>query len=62
MSLFVYTIGFLLLILSPILLVLFNKRFSAKAKVVGVFASFFFSWLGFIVFFVLNSLDKRAAG
>lgn len=42
--------------LLPICLVLFNKRFSKKQKLVGVIVSFFFSWFGFIAFYILAVL------
>jgi hypothetical protein len=60
MSFFVYLVGSVLLLLFPICLVLFNNSFSPKAKIVGTLASLFFSWLGFIVFFVLMAIQKRA--
>jgi hypothetical protein len=60
MGVSVLMIGFLLFILFPICLVLFNKNFSSKAKLVGVLVSLFFSWVGFIVFFVLMAVQKRA--
>lgn len=44
----------------PICLVLFNRRFSRTAKFVGVLATLFFSWFGFIGFFVLMAIQKRA--
>ncbi|MFD0725372.1 hypothetical protein [Lysobacter brunescens] len=58
-DLFVIT-WLLLFILFPICLVLFNKDYSGKAKLVGVLASLFFSWIGFIVFFLLMLAKKRA--
>jgi len=58
-DLFVIT-WILLFILFPISLVLFNKDYSGKAKLVGVLASLFFSWIGFIVFFLLMLAKKRA--
>ncbi len=48
----------LLFILFPVCLVVFNKSYSGKTKVVGVLASLFFSWLGFIVFFLLMLAHK----
>lgn len=59
-DLFVIT-WFLLFILFPICLVLFDKSYSGKAKVVGVLASLFFSWIGFIVFFLLVLVKKKAS-
>lgn len=61
MTPFINTIAFLLFILFPICVVLFNKNFSPKAKIVGTIASFFFSWIGFITFFLLITSQKNAA-
>jgi hypothetical protein len=52
-------VAFVLLVLFPICLVVFNNRFSRKQKLIGVFASVFFSWIGFVVFYVLAVLDRR---
>lgn len=60
MSFFVGIVAFLLFILFPICMVLFNNRFSPKAKLAGVLVSFFFSWIGFIVFFLLMTVQKKA--
>ncbi len=59
MTLFVNTIAILLFILFPICLVVFNKSFSPKAKVVGTISSFFFSWIGFITFFLLMAVQRH---
>ncbi|MBX3713525.1 MAG: hypothetical protein KF800_16320 [Lysobacter sp.] len=56
---FLAIIYFLLLIILPICLVLLNKDYSGKAKLAGVLASLFFSWIGFIVFFLLMLSRKR---
>lgn len=61
MTPFINTIAFLLFILFPICLVIFNKNFSPKAKIVGSIASFFFSWIGFITFFLLMTVQKNTA-
>jgi hypothetical protein len=60
MTFFVYLIGSILLLVFPIALVVFNSGFSARAKLVGTLASLFFSWLGFIVFFLMMAIQKRA--
>jgi uncharacterized membrane protein len=60
MSYFVGAIYFLLFILFPVCLVVFNNRFSRKAKLVGVLVSVVFSWVGFIVFFLMMTVQKRA--
>jgi TctA family transporter len=50
---------FVLMVLFPISLVVFNRRFSGRQKLVGVLVSVVFSWLGFIVFYMLNVLERR---
>jgi TctA family transporter len=50
---------FVLMILFPVSLVVFNRRFSGRQKLVGVLVSVVFSWLGFIVFYVLNLLERQ---
>lgn len=60
MSYFVGAVYFLLFILFPVCLVVFNNRFSRKEKLVGVLVSIVFSWLGFIVFYLLMAAQKRA--
>lgn len=52
----------LLFIVFPISLVLFNKGYSGKAKFAGVLASLFFSWIGFVVFFLLMLAGKANHG
>lgn len=48
-----------LFILLPIILVLANKSFSRREKIVGIASSLFFSWIGFIVFFILSILQRN---
>ena len=60
MSYFVGAIYFLLFILFPACLVVFNNRFFRKAKLVGVLVSIVFSWVGFIVFYLLMAAQKRS--
>ena len=47
-------------ILFPVCLVVFNNRFSRKAKLMGALASVVFSWAGFIVFYLLMAAQKRS--
>lgn len=61
MSDFLVIIYLLLFILFPICLVIFNRDYSGTAKLVGVLASLFFSWIGFIVFFLLMLAKKKAS-
>ncbi len=49
---------FCLMTLVPVSLVVFNRRFSWRQKLVGVLVSICFSWLGFILFYVLMHLEK----
>ena len=49
-----------LMLFFPTMLVVFNRRFSKKQKLVGVLVSLCFSWLGFIVFYVLTALQSEA--
>lgn len=58
---FLAIIYLLLFILFPICLVIFNKDYSGTAKLLGVLASLFFSWIGFIVFFLLMLARKKAS-
>lgn len=58
---FVLIIYLLLFTAFPICIVLFNKAYSGKAKLAGVLASLFFSWLGFIVFYLLMLAKKKSA-
>lgn len=60
MTSFVYIIGSILFVIFPICLVVFNSSFSPKAKLVGVLASLFFSWIGFIIFFISMAIQKGA--
>jgi hypothetical protein len=60
MSYAVGAIYFLFFILFPVCLVVFNNRFSRKAKLVGVLVSVVFSWVGFIVFYLMMAAQKRA--
>lgn len=59
MGVLVGIISLLLFIIFPITLVLFNKSYSPKQKLVGVLVSFFFSWVGFIVFYLMMLVEKR---
>ena len=59
MGVYVGITWLLLFMLFPMMLVLFSKRYSRKEKLVGVLVSFFFSWLGFIVFYLLMAVQKR---
>lgn len=52
-------VSLFLLILFPISLVLFNGRFSRKQKAVGVLVSIFFSWMGFILFYILTVIAPQ---
>ncbi|MBP6748365.1 MAG: hypothetical protein KA144_01895 [Xanthomonadaceae bacterium] len=54
-------VAFTLMIFFPIMLVVFNRRFSKRQKLVGVLVSLCFSWLGFILFYVLTALDSKAS-
>jgi hypothetical protein len=49
---------FSLCVLFPVCLIVFNRRFSNKEKLVGAFASLFFSWVGFVAFYVLAVLTS----
>lgn len=53
-------VSFVLFIVFPTCLILFNDRFSKKEKAIGILASTLFSWLGFIVFYVLTVLTPKA--
>jgi multisubunit Na+/H+ antiporter MnhE subunit len=59
MGVYVGITSLLLFIIFPITLVLFNKSYSPKQKLVGVLVSVFFSWLGFIVFYLMMIVEKR---
>ncbi len=48
-----------LMLFFPTMLVVFNRRFSKRQKFVGVLVSLCFSWLGFIVFYVLTALQSE---
>jgi hypothetical protein len=61
MNVFAGGLALLLFFLFPICLVLFNKRYSPRHKLVGVIASLFFSWFGFIAFYVLVALGEKTA-
>lgn len=54
-------VAFTLMIFFPIMLVVFNRRFSKRQKLVGVLVSLCFSWLGFILFYVLTTLDSKTS-
>ena len=54
-------VAFTLMIFFPIMLVVLNRRFSKRQKLVGVLVSLFFSWLGFILFYVLTALDSKVS-
>jgi|688.fasta_scaffold1039170_2 hypothetical protein len=53
-------VGFVLLLLFPVGLILFNRRFSRKQKIAGIAASALFSWAGFSVFYALTALTPPA--
>lgn len=54
-------VGFVLFVLFPVCLVLFNPRFSRSEKLVGVAVSALFSWAGLLAFYLLNALAPRPA-
>lgn len=59
MSMYLYIIVFIFFILFPVSIVLLSNGYSAKEKVAGSLASIFFSWAGFIVFFLLMLAKKK---
>jgi hypothetical protein len=55
------SLAFALFVLFPVCLVLLNKNYSTKEKAVGVLISALFSWVGFVVFFLLMLAKKKAS-
>lgn len=54
-------VSFVLFVLFPVCLVLFNPRFTRREKLVGVAVSTLFSWAGLFAFYLISALAPRPA-